>query len=105
MSPRNGPVLPAAAGPDLAGKPGRLYARLLKDENGRGPIPFWRAHFPPEDTRLVPEQPDSRRFRFGAQLAHLRVRVLHRRFWAEVVQKKNWPDRDMMVIDKEVRLY
>src|SRR5262249_12917573 len=31
---RPGPVLPAAAGKGLAGKPGRLYARLLKATDG-----------------------------------------------------------------------
>ncbi len=102
VSPLVGPMLPLAVGPDLAGKPGRLYARLLKDENGRGPVPFWRAHFEPEDTRLLPEQPDVRRFRFGRGLARLRVRVLHRRFWAEVVQRKGWPDRDLEVIDRTI---
>jgi hypothetical protein len=105
ISPLDGPTLPLAVGPDLAGKPGRLYARLLKDENGHGPVPFWRAHLEPEDTRLLPEQPDIRRFRFGRELAHLRVRVLHRRFWAEVARSKNWPDRDLVVIDRKIALY
>jgi hypothetical protein len=101
----SGPVLPLAAGSQLVGKPGKLYARLLKDSNGKGPVPFWRAHFEPEDTRLLPDQPDVRRFRFGPGLARLRVRVLHRRFWAEVAQRKRWPDRDLVVIDRVIDLH
>jgi hypothetical protein len=99
-----GPTLPLAVGRELAGKPGRLYARMLKDENGNGPVPFWRAHFEPEDTRLLPDQPDVCHFRFGPGLARIHVRILHRRFWAEVARRKGWPDRDLVVIDRTVDL-
>jgi hypothetical protein len=94
-----GSTLPAAAGPSLAGRPGHLYARLLKDETGRSPVPFWRALPDPVDTRLVPEQPDERRFLFAAPIDRVRVRVLHRRFWAETARSKGWPDSDLVVID------
>jgi hypothetical protein len=97
--------LPEAVGPELSGKAGRLYARLLRDETGKGPIPFWRAHFEPEDTRLLPNQPDVRRFAFLPGLVQLRVRVLHRRFWAEVARRKDWPDRDLVVIDRMIASY
>ncbi len=95
-----GPTLPGAVGSEWQGKPGRLYARLLSDEAGRGPVPFWRAHAEPEDTRLIPGQVDVRQFTFAPGLARLRVRVLHRRFWAEVALRKGWPDRDLVVIDR-----
>ena len=40
-----------------------MYARLLEDETGRSPVPFWRALPEPTDTRLHPERecPISRR--------------------------------------------
>jgi hypothetical protein len=94
-----GPTLPPAAGPILAGHPGRLYARLLKDEAGRSPVPFWRALPDPVDTRLVPEQADVRRFLFAPPARRVRVRVLHRRFWAETARGKRWPDSDLVVVD------
>jgi hypothetical protein len=97
---RKGPTLPAVTGPALAGKAGRMYARLLSDESGRSPVPFWRALSEPIDTRLRPEQPDVRRFVFAAGATRVRVRVLHRRFWAETVRQKRWPDRDLVVIDR-----
>ena len=98
---QRGPVLPAATGPPLAGRPGRLYARLLRDEAGRSPVPFWRALPDAVDTRLFPERPDVSRFVFGPQASRVRVRVLHRRFWAETARSKRWPDRDLVVIDRD----
>jgi hypothetical protein len=95
-----GPTLPPAAGPGLAGLPGRLHARLLKDEAGRGPVPFWRAVPEAEDTRLVPGRPEEQVYVFGPSLSGVRVRVLHRRFWAEVARAKGWPDQDLVVIDR-----
>ena len=53
MAPRSGPVLPPPAA-DLAGRPGRLYAKLLTDFDGRAPVPFWRPAREPIDTRLTP---------------------------------------------------
>ncbi len=97
---RQGLTLPAAAGAPLAGQPGRLYARLLKDETGRSPVPFWRALPEPEDTRLVPGQPDRHRFTFAGRAVRVRVRVLHRRFWAEAARAKGWPDQDLLVVDR-----
>jgi hypothetical protein len=75
-----------------------MYARLLRDEVGRSPVPFWRALPDAVDTRLLPERADERRFVFGPATSSVRVRVLHRRFWAETTHSKGWPDGDMIVI-------
>jgi hypothetical protein len=104
VAARSGPRLPALAGPELAGKSGRLYAKLLKDFDGRSPAPFWRADPEPQDTRLTPGEPDVVKFAFPPNLARLRVRVLYRRFWQEVAQAKNWPDRDLTVLDKTIEV-
>src|SRR5262249_37323669 len=72
---RHGPTLPDAAGAALAGRPGRLYARLLRDEAGRSPVPFWRALPEAIDTRLFPERVDERRFDFAPSLHRVRIRV------------------------------
>jgi hypothetical protein len=100
LGPRRGPALPAAAGPELAGKPGRLYAKLLKDFDGRSPVPFWRADPDPADNRLTPGRDDMLAFVFPADLARLRVRVLYRRFWQEVARAKGWPDLDLVVLEQ-----
>lgn len=98
-----GPKLPALAGDELSGRPGRLYARVLRDFEGRSPVPFWSASpDPPPDTRLIPEKVEEEVFDFPATLTRLRLRVLYRRFWPEVARAKHWPhdDRDLLVLER-----
>src|SRR5207248_8749211 len=97
---RAGPVLPAAAGPEFAGRPGRLYAKLLRDPDGHAPVPFWREGAEPSDTRLTPGRPDRAEFLFPAEVVRVRARLLYRRFWPEVARSKGWPDRDWPVLDQ-----
>src|SRR5207253_1718125 len=49
VSAKSGPLLPLASG-DLAGRSGRVFAKLLTDVEGHGPIPFWRPAGEPTDT-------------------------------------------------------
>ncbi len=105
LTVRSGPRLPALAGSELEGKPGRLYARMLSDFDGHSPTPFWlAAPDPPPDTRLVPGKIDETTFAFPATLSRLRVRVVYRRFWLEVARVKKWPDQDLLVLDREYAL-
>jgi hypothetical protein len=97
---RSGPALPPPAGPDLTGRPGRLYAKLLRDGDGRSPAPFWQAEPDFDDNRLTPGQPDELTLVYPSALVQLRVRVLYRRFWDEVIRKKAWPDQDVVVLDQ-----
>jgi hypothetical protein len=99
--PRSGPRLPALAGEKLAGKPGRLYARALRDFEGNSPVPFWLASpDSPVDTRLVPENIDEMLFDYPEILKRLNLRVLYRRFWPEVAREKSWPADDLVVLEK-----
>jgi hypothetical protein len=100
VAPAAGPRLPAAVGPALAGQAGRLYARLLSDEGARSPVPFWRALPEARDTRLSPGVPDALDVTFPSEVEKVRVRVLHRRFWAETARAKGWADGDLVVIDR-----
>jgi hypothetical protein len=103
LPPRAGPKLPALAGEKLMGQPGRLYARVLCDLDGHSPAPFWLASpDPPPDTRLVPGKVEEDLFDFPATLARLRLRVLYRRFWPQVVQEKHWPQDDLLVLERTV---
>jgi hypothetical protein len=102
---RSGPRLPALVGPELEGRPGRLYARVLRDFDGHSPTPFWlAAPDPPPDTRLVPGKIDETTFAFPATVTRLRLRVLYRRFWPEVGRVKKWPDQDLLVLNREFAL-
>ncbi|MBI1915060.1 MAG: hypothetical protein HYS12_10035 [Planctomycetes bacterium] len=97
---RAGPVLPAVAGPELKGRPGKLYAKLLKDFEGNSPAPFWRADPDLVDTRLHPGREDRLVFEFPRELRRLRVRMLYRRFWQEVGRAKGWPDENLVVAEQ-----
>ena len=99
---RDGPRLPSAAGKELEGRPGKLYAKLLHDFDGRSPAPFWRADPDATDTRLEPGRTDETTYDFPPDLARVKVRVVYRRFWQEVVQSKRWPDKDVSVWDEDV---
>jgi hypothetical protein len=97
-----GPSLPEVAGRELAGRPGRLYAKLLKDFDGHSPAPFWRADPKMIDTRLVPGRGDTATFTFPAKVQRVRVRLLYRRFWQQVAEAKGWPDNELTVADRTV---
>jgi hypothetical protein len=99
-----GPVLPKVAGRGQAGKPGRLYAKLLKDFEGRAPAPFWRADPSVADTRLEPGRPDRQNYVFPDRTSRLRVRLVHRRFWPQVAEAKGWADDTIVVVEQEVRV-
>ena len=92
--------MPAAAGPELAGHPGRLYAKLLHDDKGNSPVPFWRVAAEASDTRLRPGDTERAVFAFAAELSRVRIRLLYRRFWQEVARTKGWPDRDVVVVEQ-----
>jgi hypothetical protein len=103
---QDGPTLPQPAGRAIAGLAGRLYARLLKDYDGRSPVPFWRAdEDQTEDSRLSPGQSDRVAFTLPERTSTVRVRLLHRRSWPQVAEAKAWPDNEILVFDEsyEVR--
>jgi hypothetical protein len=100
LSPHSGPTLPLVAGPELAGRPGRLYAKVLHDFAGHTPAPFWRADPDLTDTRLRPGQTDQSEFSFPSELRRVRVRLLYRRFWPQVAQAKGWPDNETVSLDE-----
>ncbi len=98
----DGPRLPAVAGKSVAGKAGRVYAKQLKDFDGRSPVPFWRADPEVTDTRLEPGKPDVSAWRFPAATTQIRVRVWHRRFWPEVAEVKGWGDNEVLLLERKV---
>jgi hypothetical protein len=103
VSLRSGPRLPKSAGP-LAGAPGKLYAKELKDFDGVSPVPFWRADPDVRDTRLYPEQPDRSVFLFPHTMERIRLRLLYRRFWLQVVRDKGWPSDEIVVVDRTMAI-
>jgi hypothetical protein len=97
----DGPALPGSAGKEFAGMAGRLFAKQLTDFEGGSPAPFWRARTDAKDTRLVPGRTERSTFVFGPETTRVRVRLLYRRFWPEVVEQKGWPDQTITIINRE----
>jgi hypothetical protein len=102
VSAGDGPTLPAVAGAAVAGRPGRLFAKLLRAFDGHAPAPFWRADPDVTDTRLHPGQPEHAVYRFPPGVARVRARLLYRRFWPEVAAVKGWPDNEWVVTEQSV---
>jgi hypothetical protein len=96
---RAGEVLPLSAGRDLAGKPGKLFAKQLLDGRGKGPVPFWLTPARLVDTRLIPDQADRSLYDFVEAPARLRVRLIYRKFWQEVADEKGWTNDEITVAD------
>lgn len=100
---RSGPQLPRYAGPGLSGLSGRIYGKILHDDDA--PVPFWRADDgKTEDTRLTPGQADRITFRVTADVQRVRLRLLYRRTWPEVAAAKAWPDNESMIVERLVEL-
>jgi hypothetical protein len=105
LAMEDGPTLPPAAGRSVAGMAGRMYAKLLRDDSGNGPVPFWRADDGrTSDTRLKPGEPDRVQFTLPAQVRQVRVRLLHRRSWPDIAAAKAWPYNEMVIVDQSFKV-
>lgn len=100
---RDGPRLPQYARQSYAGLPGRLFGRVLADDTGHSPVPFWRADDSrTTDTRLIPGQADHNSWLTPRELSEVRVRLVHCRTWDDAAREKAWPDNELIVFDKSV---
>jgi len=104
LAVREGPALPEWTG-DQAGKPGRAFARILKD-NWTGEAPtaaFWRQTTVLEDTRLFPFVLNRSEYEFVAPLdrgpVQLSVRLIYRRAFQALAQQKGWTDPDIVMFE------
>jgi hypothetical protein len=101
----SGTRLPIHVGKSLSGKPGYVFAKFLTNGKEDRPAPFWDAD--PStltDTRLIPGQPYRGEFLFSGKTKELTIKLIHRRFWDEVIQAKRWPDNDMVIFKKRIIL-
>jgi len=91
---------------DLAGLPGKLYAKLLIGPDGTVPVPFWRSVGILQDTRLEPDKPDRVRFVFRSQPGPVTVtvRLIYRRSFLAVAVAKQWPDKDITLAEQQLTL-
>ena len=103
----DGPVVPfygsadgGGAAQDVAGRPGRGYARVLEGRiNGEGPVEypvlFIDAETVQSDTRIAAGETDLSDYRFDLSGVvdddiQVEARLLYRRAWRDLAVTKNW---------------
>lgn len=102
-----GQRLPSWAGSDLntqgnyAGKPGEVFARVLKDDGGQLNVPFWKATGVAMDTRIRPKKTVALTYEFrldnpeGDPIAE--ARLIYRPAIASLARIKNWKSEDILI--------
>lgn len=109
LSVMEGEVLPEYAG-DLAGRPGRFYAKVLEEIRTsypdrasrpiRIPAPHWVQTRIQSDTRIPALATDESHYRFACCIhgpVHLEVRLIYRRAFMSFAQIKGWGISDLVV--------
>lgn len=97
----SGPRLPSAAG-KWSGQAGWLYGKLLHNDKGDAPLPFWLPGLAMSDTRLMPGEADQRSFVFASKPARIELQLWYRRFWQVVADTRGWRDNDVLVLKETV---
>ena len=102
-----GPVVPAwgGTGPaatDYAGRPGKVFAKLLEDAAGNAPVAFFEAAREGPDSRIAPRATDRSEYRFllpASPLGTVAVdaALLYRRAWKAWSDAKGWNLPDQVV--------
>ena len=109
----SGPTVPDYGGvgdapEDLAGRPGKGYAKVLGDGTGARNVPFWRATEVIEDTRIRGAESDEITFRFAAPPeggeASVTARLVYRRAFREMVLTKGWDVEDIEMASDQATL-
>lgn len=104
-----GDVLPGYAG-DLAGRPGRFYAKILEEIRTsypdrasrpiRIPAPQWVQTRIQSDTRIPALATDESHYRFAVPargLVHLKVQLIYRRTFPSFARIKGWDVPDLVI--------
>jgi hypothetical protein len=101
---QEGAELPAWTG-NLAGQPGRYYAKILEDEwTGETPTAaFWRDIRLVEDTRLPALATDTGHYIFVApehSPVTVKTQLIFRRAFQKVMEQKGWNDPDIVMAEE-----
>lgn len=108
-----GPTIPLWGGvgsnaeEDFAGRPGVIYANILKDRdtNEMPTIAFWNPTVPAwdgSDTRLEPNTPVQSEYSFAVPsngTATLTARLIYRYAFIEIIRQKGWQPNDIIVAE------
>lgn len=78
---------------DFAGLPGRVFAKISEDAQGRSPVAFTEAVRIPVDTRIPALGVDESRYSFRLSVGgetRVRARLVYRRAFRELLKQKGW---------------
>ena len=101
-----GPTVPDYGGKggapeDLAGKPGKGFARVLGDDTDARNVPFWRATREIEDTRIRPAEFDEFELRFevpeAGGAAKVSAQLVYRRTFRKMNVERKWGEKDLVI--------
>jgi len=104
------PVIPSWGG-DLAGKPGKIYAKVLKDVITRASpvVTYWKQTLVESDNRIAAQATDVSSYTFAAPARGSRVtvtvRLRFRRLFAEMMAAKGWETPDIIMEQETLSLF
>jgi len=81
----------------------KVFAKMLRDFDGKSPAPFWHAVPEFEDNRLTPGKPERVEFSLPAGAAKVTAKLVYRKFWPEVAREKGWPDEAWVIAEQSWR--
>ena len=86
---------------DFAGRPGKMFAKILVDMNGNHPAPSWRQTMILSDTRIPALTSDYSTYEFrlpaGANTATVKAELIYRRIFKDLADEKGLPLDDILM--------
>ena len=102
-----GPVIPSWGG-DLAGTPGKGYAKVLKDVvTGESPVvSYWKQVLIASDNRIPAMENDTTKYVFltNGESCTVQVRLVFRRMFQPIAERYVWEDEDILLVKKEIQI-
>lgn len=104
----SGSVIPDWAG-DLAGKPGRVYAKILENaRTGEFPVvDYWNPTVIRSDTRIPANSNDVSVYKFQTNATGeitIQIQVLFRRLYQPIAEIYGWDTPDVLLIDEIITI-
>lgn len=104
---RVGPTLPEWIG-DLAGEPGEVYAKVLKNaRTGAYPVvDYWNPTLIQSDTRIPANESRSSTYEFdiGDEGVTVQIQIIFRRLFQPIVDKYLWDVNDLVLAEETLTL-
>lgn len=94
---------------DFAGKPGKMFAKILVDQEGNHPAQAWRQTVVLSDTRIPALESDFSSYEFllpqRATSATVEARLIYRRAFKELADVKGWMLDDILMTSERETLH